>query len=212
MSVKLDKGPLTWFAGLSATYAAVNVTSNVSSSRIIDLGFSSVDAGTLVFPLTFVMRDLVHKVAGKELSRRVVVIAASLSALATFSFWVVGVLPPDMSVGPQEEFSQVLNITWRIAVGGVIAQLVSELLDTEIYDAWEKRFGGGFKQGRVIVSNAVSVPVDSIVFTVVAFAGVYTFPVLLSIASGNILLKYAITLVFSPLIKYVPNIKGLEVK
>lgn len=197
--------PLTWLIGLSAAYASVNIMSNVSSARIVNVGVS-VDAGTLLFPLTFVLRDFVHRVGGKHIARRVVLIAALLSAVASANFWVVGHLPADMSVGPQEEFAAVLNITWRIAVAGIIAQVVSELLDTEIYHLWQKKFGEKLRMGRALASNAVSVPVDSITFTLVAFLGVYDSPVLVEIIFGNILLKYLVTVVFSPLITLVPQL------
>lgn len=200
---------LTWFALLASLYASINIISNVSSARIVSIAGLSIDAGTLAFPLTFVMRDLVHKVAGTSMARRVVVIAATLSALGSLVFWIVGVLPPDLNVGPQEEFRQVLAITWRIAVAGVIAQLVSELIDTEIYALWQRKFGERLQIGRVLSSNAISIPTDSIVFTAIAFTGVYSFDVLVGIAFGNIVLKFAITAIFSPAIKFMPKLPSV---
>lgn len=207
--------PLTWLIGLSAAFAAINIMSNVSSARIVDLAVFSVDAGTLLFPLTFTLRDFIHRVAGKHIARRVVLISALLTAFASLSFWVVSMLPPDMSVGLQDDFGDVLSTTWRIALAGFISQLVSELIDTEIYSMWVNRFKTRFILGRLIVSNAVSVPIDSILFTLIAFAGVYDSPTLVSIAFGNIVLKYLITLVFAPgisLLPQLPDLSGLAVE
>ncbi len=94
------------------------------------------------------------------------------------------------------------------ALKGVL-QLVSELTDTEVYHFWKTRFPNAPQWSRVLASNFVSLPVDSIVFTALAFVllppvfGAESMPLaqaITRIASGQILYKAVVTVLSLPLI------------
>jgi hypothetical protein len=124
-----------------------------------------------------------------------------LNGLAALVYAIVAALPADAAVGPQEEFGAVLVMSWRIVLASVFSQLVSELVDGELYAWWRKRFGERWVEGRVAFSNAFSVPLDSLIFTVVAFAGIFPFEVLMGIFLGNIMLKYIIGTTLAPVLR-----------
>ena len=81
---------------------------------------------------------------------------------------------------------------FRIAIASIIAEVVSELIDTEMYEVWVRRFAQRWQWGRVLASNAVSVPVDTALFTVLAFWGVLSTEVMLGLFLSNILVKFAV--------------------
>jgi uncharacterized integral membrane protein (TIGR00697 family) len=125
--------------------------------------------GTFVYPLTFTLRDIVHKTLGKRLARTVVLTAAGVNLfLALYLQWVVGVRP-DASYGLNDEFEAVLGPLWRIVVASIVAQVISELVDGEVYHWFVSRVTTRFQWARVAVSNAVSVPLDNAIFAVGAF-------------------------------------------
>ncbi|HUU61979.1 MAG TPA: VUT family protein, partial [Acidimicrobiia bacterium] len=64
---------------LAAAYVAVQMLSDISSLKITEVAGFSMDAGTLVYPFTFTLRDLVHKVAGKQVARALIVAAAAIN-------------------------------------------------------------------------------------------------------------------------------------
>ena len=171
--------------------------------RILSIGGFSVDGGTLVYPFTFTLRDLVHKVAGIGVARTLIITAAIVNLLMAGLFWVVGQLPADSQVGPQVEFIAVLSPVWRIVAASIIAEVISELIDGEAYQAWVNRFGQKMQWTRVLTSNAVSVPLDSIIFSVIAFGGVLPWAVVWSIALSNIIIKGIVTVVSMPWIYLV---------
>jgi len=183
---------------LVGAYLAAQIFADITSLRIVLIAGFSIDAGTLVYPFTFTLRDLVHKVAGVHVARTLIFLAAGLNIAMAALFWLVAQLPADPAVGAQLEFATVLAPVWRIVFASILAEVVSELLDTEAYRLWGRRFGNRYQWGRVLVSNAVSVPVDSAVFVVGAFAGVLPADVVLSIFAANVLLKSAVTLVSLP--------------
>ena len=98
-----------------------------------------------------------------------------------------------------------LNPVLRITAASVVAQVIAELLDTEVYHRFVVRFGHRKQWGRVLASNAVSIPVDSIVFVVIAFGGVVPFAVAVSIIWANIVVKGLTSVLTVPLIYAVPE-------
>lgn len=188
---------------VTSAYIAAQMLADIASLRIVKFAGLSMDAGTLVYPFTFTIRDLVHKVAGKRVARLLIFLAAGINVLMALLFWVVSVLPADLGVGPQGTFGDVLAPVWRIVIASIVAEVIAELVDTEVYAAWVRRIGERFQWGRVLSSNTVSVPLDSALFTVLAFGGVLPSSVVVSIFWANVLIKGAVTVVSIPWIYLV---------
>lgn len=213
-SAQLGRRMLNWLLVATAAYVACSILANVMSVRILRVGPDwasfSVDAGTLTYPLTFTLRDLVHKVGGRHVARVVIVATAGLNAVAALALWATAVLPGDSEVvgAAQEWFGPVLTPVLRITVASIVAQVIAELIDTEVYHRWVGRFGHRLQWGRVVSSNLVSVPIDSVIFVVIAFGGVVPFAVALSIVWANVLIKLTTSLISVPLIYAVPEDLG----
>lgn len=206
------KRAVTIVTVLSAAYVAAQMMSDIASLRIITVAGFSMDAGTLVYPFTFTIRDLVHKVAGKQVARLLIVSAAAINLVMAGLFWVVAGLTPDLEVGQQLEFGIVLAPVWRIVFASIIAEVVAELIDTEVYAAWVRRLGRRLQWGRVLASNAVSVPLDSAIFVSIAFLGVLPTSVVWAVFWSNVLVKGLVTVASIPLIYAVrpTKIDGLS--
>ncbi len=98
-------------------------------------------------------------------------------------------LPADPACSLQEAFAAVLNPVWRTVLASIVAEVVSELLDTEIYHLWVNRITRHYQWARVLVSNSLSVPVDSLIFVWIAFGGVLPTAVVWSIFWANLPIK-----------------------
>ncbi len=188
---------------VASAYIAAQMLSDIASLRIVTIAGLSLDAGTIIYPFTFTLRDLVHKVAGKSVARLLIVLAAVINLVMAVIFWLVAALPPDPEVGAQLAFGQVLAPVWRIVFASILAEVVSEFIDTEVYARWVARMGERFQWGRVLSSNAVSVPIDSALFSVLAFGGVLPAGVVIGIFWANVLIKGAVTLISIPWIYLV---------
>ena len=116
-------------------------------------------------------------------------------------------LPADPEWGLQAEFEAILGPVWRIVLASIAAEVVSELLDTEVYSLWVTRVTTRYQWARVLISNAISVPVDSLIFCWIAFGRVLPPGVVWSIFWSNVLVKGAVTLVSLPGIYLVPELK-----
>ena len=197
MSARITPRAAAAVAVLAAAYVAAQMLADVTSLKIAEVGGLSVDAGTLVYPFTFTIRDLVHKAAGKQVARVLIFTAAAVNLFMAALFWVAARLPADLAVGPQTAFGDVLAPVWRIVVASIIAEVIAELIDTEAYAAWVRRFGERHQWGRVLASNAIAIPVDSLLFATIAFLGVAAVG---EIFLTNVIVKVAVTLVSIPLI------------
>jgi uncharacterized integral membrane protein (TIGR00697 family) len=191
------------FLLVASAYIAAQMLADIASLRIITVAGFAVDAGTLVYPFTFTLRDLVHKMAGKSAARTLIFAAAGINLAMAGLFWIVSELPADLATGPQTAFGEVLAPVWRIVVASILAEVLSELVDTEVYQRWVERFRGRYQWGRVLASNSVAVPLDSALFVSIAFVGVLPSAVVLEVFWVNVVIKGLVTLISIPWIYLV---------
>ncbi len=151
------------------------------------------DAGTFIYPLTFTIRDLIHKRLGKLAARKIIFLAAGINLCMALFFHFVAWLPQDPAWGLAKEFSAILGPVWRIVIASIIAEVFSELIDTEIYHLWQSRITTKYQWMRVLSSNAVSIPIDSLIFCWGAFGFLLPNDVVWSIFFANVIVKGAVT-------------------
>ena len=156
---------------VSISYIAAQMLSDIGSLQIVQVFGLSLDAGTFIYPITFTLRDLAHKVLGKKLVRILIFSAAIINLIMALYFWLVSLMKPDLDAGSSAAWGNVLAPVWRITVASIIAEVISELTDTEVYHLWVTRITEKYQWVRVLVSNAFSVPLDSLLFAFLAFYG-----------------------------------------
>jgi uncharacterized integral membrane protein (TIGR00697 family) len=197
-----------------AAYAGAQMLADISSLKIAIIAGLAVDMGTFIYPITFTLRDMVHKVLGKKNAQTLIIAAAVINVfMAAYLAWTASV-PSDPSWGLGTEFSAILGPVWRIVIASIVAEVISEMIDTEVYHWFVTRITTRYQWARVLVSNSVSIPIDSFVFAVLAFAPLpgledhfLTVPwiVVGQIFLFNLMVKYAVTLVSMPLIYTTPD-------
>lgn len=201
MNAKREVGFIAMVA--VAGYIFAQMLADISSIKIAVLFGLAIDAGTFVYPFTFTLRDLVHKSWGKELARKLIVTAGLINlAMAVFFQFVIS-LPADASWGLQSEFETILGPIWRIVIASILAEIISEIIDTEAYSFFKNKITSRFQWLRVLFSNSLALPIDSIIFSFVAFYGDLPIEVVWAIVVSNILVKGSITLLSLPTIYLV---------
>lgn len=181
-----------------SVYIAAQILSDIASLKITRIAGFSMDAGTFIYPLTFTIRDLVHKRLGKMAARTVIVLAAAINLFMALFFQFAARLPADPSWGLGKEFAAIIGPVWRIVVASIIAEVISELIDTEVYHLWITRVTRRYQWVRVLVSNSVAIPVDSLIFCWAAFGVSLPNTVVWSIFYANLILKGLVTVVSLP--------------
>ncbi len=196
-----------------AAYIAAQMVADIASLKIGVIAGQAVDMGTFIYPVTFTLRDLVHKSLGKRNAQVLIVAAAVINLVMTLYLMWSAAVPSALNASGAAEFSVVFAPLWRIVIASILAELISELIDTEIYHLFVSRITIRFQWLRVLVSNSVSVPIDSLVFVLLAFSPIVflgapfveSWAVTWGIFVFNLLLKYGVTLVSMPLIYLTPD-------
>ncbi len=188
---------------VTVSYIAAQMLSDIASLQIVRFAGLSFDAGTFIYPITFTLRDLAHKVLGLKGVRWLIISAAVVNIFMAAFFWFVGTLTPDTAAGSSDLWGRVLAPVWRITLASIGAEVVAELLDTEAYRIWVERVTKRYQWLRVLVSNAVSVPVDSFIFSFLAFYGAMPFSSVMAIFTANMIIKGIVTVVSLPMIYIV---------
>jgi len=153
----------------SIIYIVSVLLANYTAEWFVPLPYFGLLAlGTLVFGITFTARDYVHR-----LGRKYVYTMIGVTALVAFVM------------------SLFLGVPIRIIIASVTAIVLAEAADTEVYHRLRKQNW----LVRVFSSNAISVPLDTLLFTFIAFWGVFPVPVLIEIIYADILIKYAVGIV-----------------
>jgi uncharacterized PurR-regulated membrane protein YhhQ (DUF165 family) len=162
------------FVLITIAYVAVVAVSNLLVDKFIDLGaFGLLSAGTITFGITFTIRDLAHQASVRAgLGRRPVFLMIGIAA-------VVNVFVAMATETPA-----------RFLAASFLAILISEVIDTEIYHRLRSRSW----LVRVLSSNAISVPLDSSIFTIVAFLGVagYDALTMVQIVQADLIFKFLV--------------------
>ena len=188
-----------------AAYVAAQMLADIMSLKIARVAGFSIDAGTIIYPFTFTLRDIVHKLLGRAAARAVIVAAGVINIAMAGLFALTARLPPDPAWPLQQEFAAILAPVWRIVLASIIAEVGSELLDTEVYHLWVTRVTRRYQWARVLLSNSASVPLDSLIFTWGAFGGQLPSATVWSIFWANVIVKGLVTLTSLPGIYLVPE-------
>jgi len=196
---------------LTAFFAAVLVISNIASSaKIVDLGFSffsipmAFDGGTLLFPLVYILGDVLTEVYGFKAARRVIWTGFGVLALSALVFFLLRVLP-----GEATWEAQAGNVAYNAILGGMssgglvlaslTAYLAGEFSNSVLLSLLKVRMKGKMFWVRAIGSSVVGQLLDSFIFiSIASLFGVFPWSLFWSLVLTNYFLKLSIEVIFLP--------------
>ena len=193
---------------LCGLYIFFSLAGNIAATKVTYFGSMVMDAG-FIYSLTFTWRDLIHKQLGQRAAITTIWLAAAINLLAAAYFQIVVMMPAQMdwaASGGQTAWEFLFSLQLRITLASILTALIAELIDTKVYQLWTAGRRAGWPQWtRVPVSNSVSIPVDSLLFPIIAFAGVVGAEGLQQMFWTNIIVKAAITALVFWTIYLVPE-------
>ena len=193
---------------LCGLYIFFSLAGNIAATKVTYFGSMVMDAG-FIYSLTFTWRDLIHKQLGQRAALTTIWLAAAINLLAALYFQIVVMMPAQTdwaASGGQTAWEFLFSLQMRITLASILTALIAELIDTKVYQLWTAGRRAGWPQWtRVAVSNSVSIPVDSLLFPIIAFAGVVGTEGLQQMFWTNIIVKAAITALVFWTIYLVPE-------
>lgn len=199
-------------------FITVLLLSNLlSSAKIIDLGVSIgglaliFDAGTLVFPISYIFGDILTEVYGYKRSRRVIWMGFLATAMMGFFVWLTGVLPGadfwQESAG-NPAYDAVLGSISALVVASLAAYFVGEISNSYVLAKMKVAMKGRFLPLRTIGSTLVGQAADTTVFIGLAtLLAPVTFPPdqMLNLIVTNYILKVGLEVLLTPVTVLVVN-------
>ena len=183
---------------VSVAYVAAQMVADISNLRNLTLFGIGASAFSIAYPLTYTLRDMAHKLAGPHVARTLIIAAAVIYLIVQAFFAIISSLPPEMSPEESSALSQLLSPEWRFLMAAVVASVVSQLVDTEIYTRWVERFGRKHQWGRVLASNVIGIPLDRILFLLLAFVGTMSTDGLVEAFIGTTIVRLVFGIISIP--------------
>lgn len=190
---------------ISVFFVAVLMISNIVSTKILDLWFFTFDWGTLLFPLSYIFGDILTEVYGYKQSRKIIWMGFGVLLLMAVTIMVVGRLPAAQDRAFQQDYQNILWLTPRIVFASLIAYFAWEFSNSYILAKLKIRMQGKKLRIRTIWSTIVGEFLDTSIFIIIAFYGVFTNDVLLAIMISNYIFKVGIEVIFTPLTYLIVN-------
>jgi uncharacterized integral membrane protein (TIGR00697 family) len=207
-----------YFDRIMALFVMVLVVSNIASSaKIIDLGFSvfnipmAFDAGTLLFPISYIFGDILTEVYGYKRSRRVIWTGFAALAVSAFVFWVIQQLPGEATWQEYAGDTAYITILGGMSSGGIVLASLSafwlgEFSNSFVLAKMKLLTAGRWLWTRTIGSTLVGELVDSAVFIAIASAfGIFPWSLFVTLTFTNYLFKTATEALMTPLTYIIVN-------
>jgi queuosine precursor transporter len=187
-----------YFTLLTGLFVAVLLISNVASSKLVALGPFVFDGGTILFPVSYIFGDILTEVYGYRKSRQVIWIGFFCAMLMMITFIVVGWLPAGGGWENQSSYDKILGLTPRIVIGSLLAYFAGEFSNAFTLAKMKILTRGRWLFSRTIGSTIIGQGVDTAIFVLAAFAGIYSWDVLSLIILSNYVFKVAFEIILTP--------------
>ncbi len=176
------------------------VISNVIAGKIVKAGFLSFPASVISYVFTFILVNLSFEMVGKEGAKRFVKLGFLAQIVASLLILMGLFLPADpLVLDKAQAYKTILGLNWRITLASFCAYFTAQVLNLLIYN---------FKISKSkSVQNFLSISIaqffDTIVFTLVAFLGVYSN--LLWLMLSQYIVKVIVVVLLNPIFTIVNN-------
>lgn len=159
-----------------------------------------VSVAVFSIPFVFLTTDVIGEVYGKKMARFFVRCGFfSIALFLLYSLISISLPWAEAGMWVKESYEQIFGVTFRIAIASLIAFAIAEFQDVRMFFFVKAKIGERFFWLRSLLSNIWSQLLDSVLFMVIAFYGVYPNPALIRIIITWWLFKVATGFAYTPL-------------
>jgi queuosine precursor transporter len=195
---------MSWrFISCAALFVTCLLTANTIAAKLIVVGGIVLTAGIVIFPISYILGDVLTEVWGYAAARRVIWLGFACNVLMVVAVWIGGEIPAAPFGTSQFAYDEVLGQTPRILVASFLAYLVGEFANAFVLAKLKVATHGRWLWMRTIGSTIIGQALDSAVFVVLAFAGTMPGPVLAGVVAGQWVVKVLYEAAGTPLVYVV---------
>lgn len=187
------------FTILVSLFCVVLVISNIASTKITHFAGLTLDAGTILFPLSYIFGDIFAEVYGWKVSKNIILLWLVAIVMSAIILGIVQYLPVAISWENQTSYEAILGLVPRITLWSIWGYLTGSLSNAWSLLWIRKLTGERWLAVRTIGSTLIGETADTIVFCLIAFLGTMTSSVFVTLILSNIIFKVGVEALCTPL-------------
>lgn len=180
--------------------AIVVILSNVGAAKGVTFGPIVTDGGFFLFPLAYILGDVISEVYGFKVARRAIITTFALAVFSTACFWIMIQLPAAEWYDGQDALERTLGPVWLIVLASLLGFVVGQTLNSWVLVKMKERFGERGLVGRLMGSTGVGEFADTLIFCSIASTviGITDMPTFLNYVLVGFVYKTAVEFLFVP--------------
>lgn len=203
------------FVVVAALFVTCLITANIIIVKQISIAGVVLPAAIIIFPLSYIIGDVLTEVYGYQQARRVIWLGFLCNLVAVVAIWLAKILPAASVFEAQQAYERILGSTPRFLVASFLAYLAGEFTNSIVLSRMKVWTRGRWLWTRTIGSTLVGQGVDTVVVLTIAFAGVLPAAVLGTMVLSHWLVKVVYEVVATPFtyltVGYLKRREGLDV-
>lgn len=188
----------TWFSAIVALYVTCLITANTVAVSVLDLGPFAADAGTITFPIAYIVGDVLTEVYGFRIARRVIWLGFACNLFAVGIYQSAMLFPTHNDAAFDSGFALVFANTPRILLASMAAYLVGSFTNAAVMSRLKVKMQGRHLWVRTIGSTIAGQGLDTVIFVLIAFAGVFPNDIVWQMIYTNWIIKIGIEVLATP--------------
>lgn len=181
----------------AVSFVAFLLLSNIGATKLIAVGPLVFDGGAILFPLTYIIGDVLSEVYGFARARRAIVMGFVISIISSLVFFLIIQAPP-VDLAYQEKFAAVLGVVPRFVAASLFGYLVGQLLNSYVLVRIKAKFGERQMWARLLGSTVVGEFADTIIFCFIAWVGVESIATIVNLTVVGFIYKVGVEFVLLP--------------
>jgi queuosine precursor transporter len=211
----MNTGYSRYFLVVVSLFITCLITANIIAVKLITVFGLVVPAAVIVFPISYILGDVLTEVYGYRQARSVIWLGFACNLILVIAVWLGGILPAASFWDGQAAYARILGYTPRILAASFLAYLVGEFSNSFVLATLKIATNGRHLWTRTIGSTLVGQGLDSMVFITLAFVGTIPFSGLVSAIITQWLVKTAYEAAVTPLtykaVSFLKSREGLDV-
>lgn len=200
-----------YYPFITGLFVASLLIANVLDNKISMIGGLALPAGIIIFPIVYLFGDIFTEVYGYKASRKVIWTGFTSLIFMVVMFKLAGMLPVAPFWPHQDAYDLILGNAPRIALASMIAYFVGEFCNSFVLAKMKVKTDGKGMGARFVASTIAGEGVDTIVFVLIAFAGLMNSNELIQIILSAWAIKVAWEIIALPItIRVVKWLKRVE--
>jgi len=186
-----------------AVFITCLITANIIAVKVISVGSFILPAAIFVFPISYILGDILTEVYGYRTARKVIWLAFACNLIFVFFAWIGQILPSASFWDGQEAYKSILGYTPRLLAASFGGYLVGEFVNSFVLARMKILTKGRWLWSRTIGSTILGEGLDTAIFITAAYIGTATFtPIMIF---NHWITKVGIEVIFTPVTYAIVN-------